>query len=55
VKSHAYGSDFVTLVVEVVGVVDEAAYDLVLGKTGVALGPHWNVVATVDSAEAEPS
>jgi hypothetical protein len=51
VKSHAYGSDFVTLVVEVDGAVDEQAYDLVIGKTGVALGPDWTVVATVDASE----
>jgi hypothetical protein len=51
VKSHVYGSDFVTLVVEVDGAVDEQAYDLVIGKTRVALGPDWTVVATVDASE----
>lgn len=50
VRSHAYGSNFVTLVIEVGTAADDVAYDTVIGKVGVALGPHWSVKANVDAS-----
>jgi putative heme iron utilization protein len=48
VKSHSFASSAVTLVVEVCSPSREAAYELVIGRMGVALGPDWTVEADVD-------
>ena len=48
VKSHAFGPGIVTLVVEVNSLAKEAAYELVIGRMGVALGPDWTVEADVE-------
>jgi hypothetical protein len=55
VKSHAFGPGIVTLVVDVESLAKEAAYELVIGRTGVALGPDWTVQADVEPPYLESS
>ena len=51
VESHAFGPGIVTLVVKVSSLSREAADELVIGRTGVALGPDWTVEAGVETPE----
>ena len=55
VTSHAFGPGIVTLVVEVNSLAKEAAYELVIGRMGVALGPDWTVEADVEPPYLESS
>ena len=48
VKSHAFGPGIVTLVVDVHSLAREAAFELIIGRVGVALGPDWTVEADVE-------